>query len=40
MGDNRSITLDSRIIGLIDKEDIIGKANFVLFPITKMRVIK
>lgn len=40
MGDNRSSTLDSRIIGLIDKEDIIGKANFVLFPITKMRVIK
>lgn len=40
MGDNRSNTLDSRIIGLIDKEDIIGKTNLVFYPISKIRKIK
>ena len=34
MGDNRTKSLDSRYenIGLIDKSDIIGKAQFVAFP--------
>lgn len=34
MGDNRQVSLDSRRedIGLIDRTDIIGKAQFVVFP--------
>lgn len=34
MGDNRSVSLDSRSteIGLIDVENVIGKAQFVAFP--------
>lgn len=34
MGDNRGVSLDSRStkIGLIDKSDVIGKAQFVAFP--------
>ncbi len=34
MGDNRKISLDSRYnrVGLIDVDDVIGKAQFVLFP--------
>jgi len=36
MGDNRSVSLDSRseIIGLINKEDIIGIAEFIFWPIS------
>ena len=34
MGDNRQVSLDSRRedIGLIDRTDVIGKAQFVVFP--------
>ena len=32
LGDNRKVSLDSRIIGCIKKEDILGKANIVIFP--------
>ena len=34
MGDNRKVSLDSRRteIGLIDVENVIGKAQFVAFP--------
>jgi signal peptidase I len=34
MGDNRRVSLDSRStqIGLIDRKDVIGKAQFVAFP--------
>lgn len=37
MGDNRFDSLDSRYseIGLIDEDDIIGKAQFVLLPLTR-----
>ena len=33
LGDNRSVSADSRIIGLIDKEDIKGSVNISLWPI-------
>lgn len=33
LGDNRKVSSDSRIIGMIDKEDIIGKVNLSLLPI-------
>lgn len=32
LGDNREISLDSRKLGLIEKEDIEGKATFTIFP--------
>ncbi len=35
VGDNRINSSDSRIIGLIDKKEISGKANFVIFPFNK-----
>lgn len=40
VGDNRIDSADSRIIGLIKKDMILGKANFVLFPFTKFGIIK
>jgi len=35
LGDNRPISKDSRTIGLIDEEEIIGKAVFRFWPISK-----
>lgn len=35
MGDNRVYSRDSRIIGPIKKEQIKGKANFVIFPFSR-----
>ena len=32
LGDNRKISLDSRVFGTIKKEEIKGTTNFVLFP--------
>ncbi len=40
VGDNRGISMDSRIIGFIDKKDILGKASLRLFPINKLGIIK
>jgi len=40
VGDNRTDSTDSRVIGLIDKKDILGKASFRIFPINKINVIK
>ena len=36
LGDNRRNSTDSRYIGLIAKEDIVGKAVFRLFPFNKI----
>lgn len=36
LGDNRPISKDSRTIGLIDEEDIIGKAIVRIWPMTKI----
>ena len=35
LGDNRPISKDSRIIGLIDKDDIIGYTNLEIYPSIK-----
>ena len=35
LGDNRPISKDSRLIGLIDEKDIIGKAIYRIWPISK-----
>lgn len=35
LGDNRPISKDSRVIGLIDEDDILGKAIYRIFPISK-----
>lgn len=38
LGDNRSNSLDSREIGLIKKEDVIGKISLRFWPINKFRL--
>lgn len=35
LGDNRPVSKDSRTIGLIDEKDIVGKAVFRIWPISK-----
>jgi len=40
MGDNRSDSKDSRAIGFISEEDIIGRADVVMWPIKEFRLIK
>ena len=37
LGDNRTVSADSRIIGLIDKKDIAGNVNISLWPIKKVK---
>lgn len=36
LGDNRSISKDSRIIGLIDKENIEGYTGIIVFPFKRI----
>lgn len=36
LGDNRGISKDSRIIGLIDKEDIEGYTGIIVFPFKRI----
>ena len=36
LGDNRKVSADSRIIGLIDKENIEGKVDISIWPIKKV----
>lgn len=40
LGDNRPISKDSRIIGLVDKSDIEGYTSLVLFPFSKIGNVK
>lgn len=40
LGDNRNISKDSRIIGPVKEEDIIGKVGLVLFPFSKFGKVK
>ena len=35
LGDNRAISLDSRIIGPVKKKQIKGTTNFILFPFNR-----
>ena len=36
MGDNRYISADSRLIGPVTKDEIIGKTNVIIFPFKKI----
>lgn len=40
MGDNRLVSLDSRRIGPIKKEQIEGTTNFIIFPFSKFGTVK
>lgn len=40
MGDNRQNSLDSREIGTISEDKIVGKANFVYWPASKIKFVK
>ena len=35
VGDNRTVSMDSRMIGLIKEEDILGKTSLVIFPFNR-----
>lgn len=40
MGDNRGNSIDSRIIGVIDKKDITGTTKLVIFPFKNIGVVE
>ena len=42
MGDNRAVSLDSRSssVGAVKKDLIVGKANFVIYPLNKFGIVK
>lgn len=40
LGDNRRLSSDSRAIGLIDEEDIIGTTKVVFWPLNKIRIVE
>lgn len=40
MGDNRNNSIDSRIIGVINKKDIIGTTKLVIFPFRNIGIAK
>jgi len=35
LGDNRNDSIDSRIIGVVDKKDILGHATFIVYPFNR-----
>ena len=39
LGDNRPVSKDSRIIGLIDKKDIEGYTNIIIFPFKRIKIV-
>jgi signal peptidase I len=40
LGDNRGNSSDSRVIGLIDEKDILGKTNLIIFPFKRFGIVK
>ncbi len=40
MGDNRTDSIDSRVIGVVNKKDIVGHATFIIFPFNRFENIK
>lgn len=40
LGDNRNNSLDSREFGFIDKNEILGKVNIRIWPITRIKYVK
>lgn len=40
VGDNRNNSTDSRVLGLIDRNDILGSVSFRIFPVSKIGKIK
>lgn len=40
LGDNRSDSTDSRIIGYINKDEMIGRADVIFWPMTKVQLVK
>lgn len=40
LGDNREVSLDSRVYGAYNKKDIKGKANFTIYPFNRFGEVK
>lgn len=40
MGDNRLVSMDSRVFGAVTKKEILGTTNFVIYPFNKFGKIK
>ena len=40
LGDNRDVSADSRVKGLIKKDQIIGKTIFRIWPLTRLNIVK
>ena len=39
LGDNRPVSKDSRIIGLVDKKDIEGYTSIIIFPFKRIKIV-
>ncbi len=40
LGDNRNNSTDSRIIGLVEMDEIVGKASFIYWPFERVQFVK
>ncbi len=40
LGDNRRLSKDSRIIGTVDQDEILGRASFVFWPFSEIKMAK